>query len=215
MKKAIVREVMVLTVVAVALLGLRIAPVSALSYVSGPLGLTIGPNAGTVTSHVLAVSDSFLIQDLSVSLNLQHKWFGNLLMTVEDPNGNVITLTETALGNDNFVAGEIYTWSDGAAAPLSELLGNSDIPGGAFLPSTGTFAGLFGGSDVQGDWTLTITDRVNGNGGTLFSWTLDVEPADRIDPVPEPGTMLLFGTGLVGILAYIRRRQTQRDLSVL
>lgn len=214
MKKASVREVMVLTVVAVALLGLRIMPVSALSYFSGPLGLTIGPNPDTVTSHVLAVNDSFLVQDPSVSLILEHTWFGNLLMTVEGPNGNVITLTETTLGNDNFVAGETYTWSDSAAAPLSELPGNSDIPGGAFLPSTGTFAGLFGGSDVQGNWILTITERVNGNRGTLFSWTLDVEPANPIDPVPEPGTMLLFGTGLVGILAYSRRRQTQRDPSV-
>ena len=207
MKKSSVRQVMMLIVAVVALSGSRVAPVSALSYVSGPLGLTIGPNAGTVTRHTLTVADRFLIQDLSVSLDLQHTMFGNLLMTVAGPNGDVITLTEAGPGNDNFVAGEIYTWRDSAAAPLSELPGNSDIPGGAFLPSGGTFAGLYGGLDVQGDWTLTITDLVNGHRGTLLNWTLDVEPANNIDTVPEPGMMLLFGTGLVGILAYRRRRQ--------
>lgn len=207
MKRAVARKMMGLIAVVVTLLVLRITPASALSVSSGSLNLTIGPNAGTVTSHVLTVTNSFLIQDVSVSLDLQHTFFADLLMTVEGPNGNVITLTETTVGNDNFVAGEIYTWTDSAAAPLSALPGNSDIPGGTFLPATGTFAGLFGGSDAQGDWVLTITDRFNGDRGTLFNWTLDIEPVDPIDPVPEPGTLLLLGTGLIGVIAYSRRRQ--------
>jgi hypothetical protein len=37
--------------------------------------------------------------------------------------------------------------------------------------------------------------------GTIYNTWADVSP------IPEPGTMLLIGTGVVGLLGYLRRRR--------
>lgn len=49
--------------------------------------------------------------------------------------------------------------------------------------------------------TLHGTLTANGGGGTSFS-SLDLIVA----PVPEPGTLALFGSGLIGMAGYLRRK---------
>ncbi len=66
----------------------------------------------------------------------------------------------------------------------------------------------FDGFDVSGFWTLTATDAVFTEGNAnRFEWsiiaTVDASPV----ATPEPGTLLLMTTGLLGLVAYKRWRK--------
>jgi hypothetical protein len=77
-------------------------------------------------------------------------------------------------------------------------------------------AGDLDGWDVQvGSPERFVTTHVVGNSysfemfnGAISTYRLDVS-GDDIAPVPEPTTMLLFGTGLIGLAGVARRRKKQ------
>jgi PEP-CTERM motif-containing protein len=82
-------------------------------------------------------------------------------------------------------------------------------PGG-FTSGPGTFTSgqrlqgfTYGASDVG--LVTRITLNMTGQGSSNFN-VADVEVAPAV-PVPEPGLMLLFGTGLLGLAAVVRRSQ--------
>src|SRR5260370_40939957 len=72
---------------------------------------------------------------------------------------------------------------------------------------TGTW---FSGSTVQG---VTVHLTIN-TGRRFFDGSTKISSGDTNIPVPEPGTLGLLGTGLVG-LAGARRRQTNAQSSFL
>jgi PEP-CTERM motif len=80
------------------------------------------------------------------------------------------------------------------------------------------FAGLQGDLVVTGETTGQMTD-VHWNGSTFVSTNIGAfpnQPEDGefvtqaiINPTPEPGTILMVGTGLVGLAGALRRKRTR------
>jgi subtilisin-like proprotein convertase family protein len=107
------------------------------------------------------VANSFLIADLDVDFIATHTWIGDLTVELEGPDGTTITLQSTECGN---VDNEDVVFDDEAGP----LVCGSPVTGGA--PDGALSA--YDGKDAQGPWTITVTDGVGGDTGTLDQWSL-------------------------------------------
>jgi len=95
--------------------------------------------------------------------------------------------------------------------PDSSMTNLVFVYSGPFLPGAGTVIGTVSAISSLGGTSLTpnviyassITDNAGIPGGTDNKVSAVVGP---VPLVPEPGSMLLFGTGLVGLARRLRRR---------
>jgi len=136
-------------------------------YVDTP-GTPIPDSGGGSISEVIVVPADFLIADLDVDFVTDHTWTGDLDISLEGPDGTVIDL---AAGSDDICGGE----------STADVIFDDDGPGfdcpGIGAPATGVgppaspLAG-FNGKSSAGTWTLTVTDTVGGDTGSLLQWSL-------------------------------------------
>ncbi len=128
----------------------------------------IGPNGGTITNSVINFTDDLSISEVIVSINLTHTWDSDLDITLTAPDGTTTIDLSTANGS----SGDNYTdtvFDDDAAQSITA----------GSAPFTGTFQpeqplSTFDGLSSSGDWTLSITDNANGDGGQLISWSISI-----------------------------------------
>jgi uncharacterized protein (TIGR03118 family) len=101
------------------------------------------------------------------------------------------------------------------------LVGNfGDGTINAFDPSTGNFLGQLDGAKGMplinlGLWDLTFGNGGNGGSTSDLYFTAGIPGPDAVEdhglfgsiaPTPEPGTLMLIGSGLLGLIAYRWRR---------
>jgi subtilisin-like proprotein convertase family protein len=101
-------------------------------------------------SHVLSVPQSGRIKRLTVSVDIQHTFIGDLRVTLKSPAGKNVVLHNRSGGNQH------------------DLIANyrsEDVPG---------LAGLLG-DQAQGNWTLHIADLAGVDVGKLRRWSLEFE----------------------------------------
>ncbi len=150
-------------------------------------------------------------------------------MTLGSVSGNLgtVTLTTGSLLSGSLAAGATF-----AAGGSFTITGN----GSNGLPTGTLFSGTFTGpvtwtatfvpnADQHGAWVYTLKGNISGtlmNGqkisGTITETTFDIShgtqfsTSGRLDlgsanlTVPEPGTLGLLATGLIGLAMVIRRR---------
>ena len=130
---------------------------------------------------------------LSICLNMEHSYTGDLNIAIECPSGQTVTLLDYSTNNLGGVylgnpvdddtqpnvqgTGADYCWD-----PLATNgTWNDNDPGTGTLPS-GTYesdqnlSGLQG-CDMNGDWTLIITDNLSSDNGFIFDWSLNFDPS--------------------------------------
>ena len=149
-----------------------------------------------VTS-IVSITDSFIIQDLQVVVDISHPFIGDLTVDLDSPGGTSLRLHDSDGGDTENI---LVTYSD-------DGIPNGSVPysGGCYMqPSTGSLA-LFDGEQVAGSWTLSVFDGFpSNNDGTLESWCLrgfeaptTVTDPCAAPPIPEPKTPIVDRVVLV------------------
>ena len=109
------------------------------------------------------------ISDVEVELTISHPLVSDLSASLTAPDGTVVPLFAAGMGGGGAnITGLVL--SDHAA---TSILTATAPFNGAFQPS-GTLASL-NGKNPLGQWTLTVTDGVAANTGTLVAWALRVK----------------------------------------
>ena len=113
-----------------------------------------------------------------------------------------VTYENTSLFPDVTVGAQTFLFEDldwvGMTGSIIGLVEISNNFPGLGMPITTSF--------TSDSITLDVA-QTNTNPGDLFSATYSIVATDQ-QPIPEPSTMLLFGTGMLGLIAYARRPAT-------
>lgn len=142
----------------------------------------------------IEVADSGIIQDLTVRVSLAHTWVGDLTIRLESPTGRQVTLMDRPGEPD----GDQYGYStdlvehfalqfvDGSP-DAAESMGSQCLQGVVGQSCPVTYApdqplSDFQGEDINGVWTLVVTDSENQEVGSINSATLTFDVALLGDP---------------------------------
>jgi len=130
----------------------------------------------TLATNVISVSAARIVDDVNVSVRLDHTTVGDLQVALVHPDGTEVLLANHAgannpnLGTGTCGAGEVRTVYDDEA---STAVASGAAPfAGAFRP-TDSLASLRG-KPVNGTWKLRLSDQYSNDFGTLFCWALRV-----------------------------------------
>ncbi|MDX1461543.1 MAG: proprotein convertase P-domain-containing protein [Marinirhabdus sp.] len=138
------------------------------------------PAAGLTTT--IDIVDDFNISDLNVDLDISHTWVGDLIITLEAPDGTSAVLAErigAAPGSGGFgcsgndILATLDDEATGGAINDACITANVPAVNGTFTPENPL--SVFDGISTLGTWTLTISDNAGGDTGTLNSWALNYE----------------------------------------
>jgi subtilisin-like proprotein convertase family protein len=156
-----------------------------------PTAIPTGPDVVSSTL-VVAGAGTFLF-DLDLTTNLTHTFAADLDITISSPAGTVVTLTtDNGAGNDNVFNGTLWDDDANPAGQVPYVTNNGLATDHAYVNLTTATPlvpeesfGAFIGEDPNGTWTITISDDLAGDGGSLDSWTLNITTLDTA-PVPAP-----------------------------
>lgn len=131
-----------------------------------------------VRSNQVCVED--LAAGVTVTLDVDHTWIGDLVITLASPTGmSPVTLLDR-LGNRQMPS--VTGGCDGNSAQVSFGDGGGDqycftremSNDPLFTPADGAMADLLAGA-IAGKWQLGITDAGTGNFGALQGWSLEFD----------------------------------------
>ena len=139
--------------------------------VTNNTALAIPTGPGVVSTTVNVAGAGSYLWDLDLTTFLTHTFAADLDITIASPAGTVVTLTtDNGAGNDDVFNGTL--WDDQAGTAVSDNVFTNLVVATTLVPEEAL--GAFQGEDPNGTWTITISDDLAGDGGSLNSWTLDL-----------------------------------------
>lgn len=166
-----------------------------------PAGIPSGP--AVVTSTIAVSGADPYLWDLDVTTFITHSFAADLDITITSPAGTVVTLTTDNGGsNDNVFNGTVWDDSANPGGQVPYTTNNGLVTDQSFLNLVATTPlvpeealAAFIGEDPNGTWTLTISDDLAGDGGSLDSWSLTLTALSQA-PIMTPGSYASTDTPL-------------------
>jgi subtilisin-like proprotein convertase family protein len=145
---------------------------------STPTAIPTGP--AVVTSTVVVAGAGSSILDVDLLTNLTHTFAADLDITIQSPTGTIVTLTtDNGAGNDNVFNGTLWDDDANPAGQVPYTTNNGMVTDHAYVNLTTATPlapeepfGAFNGENPNGTWTITISDDLAGDGGSLDNWSL-------------------------------------------
>lgn len=139
-------------------------------------------DVGTVTSTLVVSGAGSYLWDVDLTTFITHTFAADMDIAIISPAGTIVTLTtDNGAGNDNVYNGTV--WDDDAnpagAVPYSANNGlvtdqtYANLTLASPLVPEGSLA-AFVGENPNGTWTISITDDLTGDTGSLDSWSLGI-----------------------------------------
>jgi hypothetical protein len=183
----------------------------------------LGPNDTLHASAGLANAGNITVRNGST---IDPPFFNNIgNLNIDSTSTFVVgTGTHTGTGYIQLANGTLGEMISSTAFGQISVAGNASLDGtldillqGGFNPAVGSTYDiiLFSPGGLTGVFA-TIQNQIFNNGTEIWQITYDntngdvmLTAAQNTSPVPEPGTFLLLGTGLMGIAYGVRRRWTK------
>ncbi|MDC8005471.1 HYR domain-containing protein [Aureisphaera galaxeae] len=133
------------------------------------------PSSGPMNPSIASVSDSGVIGTNAtlnnITVDVEHTWASDIDMTLTSPGGTTVTVMVGRGGSDGLDTPATIVFTDGSGNDVTTWSGGA--PAADYQPEGGLFNTVFAGEDINGDWTLNITDLVGGDIGQLNSYCID------------------------------------------
>ncbi|NEN24633.1 T9SS type A sorting domain-containing protein [Cryomorpha ignava] len=139
---------------------------SCFGFESNDVPQAIPATAGVIASD-LEVESSGIITDVNITnIAGTHFRVSDLVFKLKSPQGTEVTLVSNVCGSDT----DFNFGFDDAA--FSEDVDCPPTSGQSYLPEQALSD--FNGEDSQGIWQLKVFDQVNGAGGSLTNWSIEL-----------------------------------------
>jgi subtilisin-like proprotein convertase family protein len=168
------------------------------TFGSGNVNLPI-PDVGPVTSQIsiFGLPNSTVVSKLTVTININHTFDGDLNLTLIAPDGTQVPLY-TGINDFNFFSPTTANFTntvfdDSAALPI--FLGNPPYTG-SFQPDKPLK--VMNGKALNGTWQLLVDDTTLGNTGTLLNWSLNITEGTATTVTTNGNLMDQNANGITG-----------------
>ena len=132
-----------------------------------------------VREDVLTIDDNIIIGDLSLSLQIEHDFIGDLVVKLRhERTGKEITILDRGCSAGNNVSA---VFSDFSSNAIDSNCGTD--PGLVGELRAVQSLSLFRDDTLSGDWILSVEDTQDTFDGTLISWGLQASP--KLTTVPN------------------------------
>ena len=138
-------------------------------------------NSSGVSTDIVISDQPGAVSNLEVRLNISHTFIGDLIVSLSNGTNSIDLLNTPLNSSENSCSSNDIdvTLSDSATSPINEgscndLSSAQAFTSGAVLSPLGQLT-IFNGDDVNDTWTLTVSDNVGADIGTINSWSLDFD----------------------------------------